>query len=248
MPECPDCSDPRRLNTSRLGARQGGGPGWADGVSTPRSSGCAPRSWCSTAGAASARSLRSWGSIRSDERPAAARQGWANCNQRRLRPLSLGENGLVVGVELRGLEPLTPTLPGRLVGVRRGSPTYVRAGQRTVSSSTNPCERPRTPHLGHRRGTTRRPLDRRATSPTRRDGGPMACRIGRRRDLLAPNIGRGFAAVDHVCPCRSGGCGPMAFSAGRSDGPQRWPRWWPGTPAPRRTGVRARTGAEGADH
>jgi hypothetical protein len=151
-------------------------------------------------------------------------------------------------VELRGLEPLTPTLPGRLVGVRRGSPTYVRAGQRTVSSSTNPCERPRTPHLGHRRGTTRRPLDRRATSPTRRDGGPMACRIGRRRDLLAPNIGRGFAAVDHVCPCRSGGCGPMAFSAGRSDGPQRWPRWWPGTPAPRRTGVRARTGAEGADH
>jgi hypothetical protein len=35
MPECPGCSDPRRLNTSRLGASQGGGPGWADGVSTP---------------------------------------------------------------------------------------------------------------------------------------------------------------------------------------------------------------------
>jgi retinol dehydrogenase-14 len=32
-------------------------------------------------------------------------------NQKRLRPLSRRENGLVNGVELRGLEPLTPTLP-----------------------------------------------------------------------------------------------------------------------------------------
>jgi hypothetical protein len=29
------------------------------------------------------------------------------------------ENGLLRGVELRGLEPLTPTLPGRPDGVRR---------------------------------------------------------------------------------------------------------------------------------
>ncbi len=28
------------------------------------------------------------------------------------------EDGLVIGVELRGLEPLTPTLPGRPDGVR----------------------------------------------------------------------------------------------------------------------------------
>ena len=32
-------------------------------------------------------------------------------HQKRLRPPSLRENGLVIGVELRGLEPLTPTLP-----------------------------------------------------------------------------------------------------------------------------------------
>ncbi len=31
------------------------------------------------------------------------------------------ENGMVIGVELRGLEPLTPTLPGRVDQVRSGS-------------------------------------------------------------------------------------------------------------------------------
>src|SRR3954447_18332765 len=33
----------------------------------------------------------------------------------------LGEDGLIIGVELRGLEPLTPTLPGRHDRVRSGS-------------------------------------------------------------------------------------------------------------------------------
>ena len=37
------------------------------------------------------------------------------------------EDGLVIGVELRGLEPLTPTLPGRLDGVRRRPPESEKA-------------------------------------------------------------------------------------------------------------------------
>jgi hypothetical protein len=53
--------------------------------------------------------------------------GPANCrmlqwpprwHHERIRPLSETENGLIDGVELRGLEPLTPTLPGRPDGVR----------------------------------------------------------------------------------------------------------------------------------
>ena len=42
-------------------------------------------------------------------------------------------------VELRGLEPLTPTLPGRLVGVRGRPQVFIAAGQRYVWSSTNSC-------------------------------------------------------------------------------------------------------------
>ena len=37
------------------------------------------------------------------------------------------KNGLVIGVELRGLEPLTPTLPGRPDGVRRRPPVSEKA-------------------------------------------------------------------------------------------------------------------------
>jgi hypothetical protein len=40
-------------------------------------------------------------------------------------------------VELRGLEPLTPTLPGRLIGVGAGSSESVLAGQRHVRFSAN---------------------------------------------------------------------------------------------------------------
>ncbi|MDP5182316.1 CocE/NonD family hydrolase C-terminal non-catalytic domain-containing protein [Blastococcus sp. BMG 814] len=36
-------------------------------------------------------------------------------------------NGLVIGVELRGLEPLTPTLPGRHDRVRQGPPKSEKA-------------------------------------------------------------------------------------------------------------------------
>jgi len=66
-------------------------------------------------------------------------KGWANgnnnFNQRRLRPLSQRENGRVIGVELRGLEPLTPTLPGRLLSIRSRRPQPVSAGPDDVSSS-----------------------------------------------------------------------------------------------------------------
>jgi hypothetical protein len=39
-------------------------------------------------------------------------------HHKRRGSLSQWENDLVKRVELRGLEPLTPTLPGRLVGAR----------------------------------------------------------------------------------------------------------------------------------
>src|SRR4051794_2188473 len=52
------------------------------------------------------------------------------------------ENGLLDGVELRGLQPLTPTLPGRLVGVHVGSWQCVSAAQRAEWSSRNGSERP----------------------------------------------------------------------------------------------------------
>ncbi len=45
-------------------------------------------------------------------------------HQRRLRPPPGTGDGLVIGVELRGLEPLTPTLPGRRDRVRRHPPTF----------------------------------------------------------------------------------------------------------------------------
>jgi hypothetical protein len=63
-------------------------------------------------------------------------------HQERLRPPSRRENGLLVRVELRGLEPLTPTLPGRLVGVRGRPPLSIAAGQRRVWSPGNHCGRP----------------------------------------------------------------------------------------------------------
>src|SRR4051812_451017 len=50
----------------------------------------------------------------------------------------LGEDGLIIGVELRGLEPLTPTLPGRLRGVRGGTPKFICAAQEAALSSADP--------------------------------------------------------------------------------------------------------------
>jgi hypothetical protein len=51
------------------------------------------------------------------------------------------ENDLVKGAELRGLEPLTPTLPERLEGVRGGTPKFICAAQKAASSSADPCIR-----------------------------------------------------------------------------------------------------------
>jgi hypothetical protein len=50
------------------------------------------------------------------------------------------ENGLLDRVELRGLEPLTPTLPGRLVGVHRRPLPFISAGQATVRPTMNSLE------------------------------------------------------------------------------------------------------------
>ena len=63
----------------------------------------------------SAHEIESWpGRHRINERSlsTATPSGRRPCGRRnQLRPPSRKENGLVVGVELRGLEPLTPTLP-----------------------------------------------------------------------------------------------------------------------------------------
>jgi hypothetical protein len=67
------------------------------------------------------------------------------------------ENGLVTRVELRGLEPLTPTLPGRLAGIRGGPSRFLPAGQRAGKSFRDNSERPGTTRCGHHLGTTRRP-------------------------------------------------------------------------------------------
>jgi integrase len=51
---------------------------------------------------------------------------------RRARVQGTLKKALVKGVELRGLEPLTPTLPGRLGGVRGSPPSSICAGQPPV--------------------------------------------------------------------------------------------------------------------
>jgi len=61
---------------------------------------------------------------------------------RRRKPLSEWENGLVKRVELRRLEPLTPVLPGWLMGIRDGPLLSVIADQVTVASSADICGRP----------------------------------------------------------------------------------------------------------
>ena len=66
--------------------------------------------------------------------PGKGGQTATQLNQSRLRALQK-ENGLVIGVELRGLEPLTPTLPGRHDRVRRGSPHFHKpCDQRTCTA------------------------------------------------------------------------------------------------------------------
>src|SRR4051794_23817647 len=46
----------------------------------------------------------------------------------------LEKDGLIIGVELRGLEPLTATLPGRLGGVRAGSPSSISTAQEACTT------------------------------------------------------------------------------------------------------------------
>jgi hypothetical protein len=59
------------------------------------------------------------------------------------RPSTQGatNKALLRWVELRGLEPLTPTLPERLEGVRGGTPKFICAAQKAASSSADPCVR-----------------------------------------------------------------------------------------------------------
>jgi hypothetical protein len=65
-------------------------------------------------------------------------------HQKRIRPLSQRENGLIIGVELRGLEPLTPTLPGRHDRVLGGSLSFCIGRDLRVWTSGNARVRPRT--------------------------------------------------------------------------------------------------------
>lgn len=62
--------------------------------------------------------------------------------QTQVRAPSASENALSNQVELRGLGPLTPTLPGRLRGVHPGTLLCVPAGQGVVRSSVNDREPP----------------------------------------------------------------------------------------------------------
>jgi hypothetical protein len=52
------------------------------------------------------------------------------------------ETPRLTAVELRGLEPLTPTLPGRLMRVYRGSLPFISAGQAPARATANAPERP----------------------------------------------------------------------------------------------------------
>jgi hypothetical protein len=83
------------------------------------------------------------------------------------------ENGLFEWVELRGLEPLTPTLPEGLGGIRGGPQEFISARQMHVMSSVDADGRAWTPPFGHHRGTTRRPSDRtlKLPPPGRPDSG-----------------------------------------------------------------------------
>jgi hypothetical protein len=47
------------------------------------------------------------------------------------------KKALLTRVELRGLEPLTPTLPGRLGAIRRGTPLFICPGQKAAGSSAD---------------------------------------------------------------------------------------------------------------
>jgi hypothetical protein len=65
-------------------------------------------------------------------------------HQKRRKPLSESENGLVKWVELRGLEPLTPTLPGRHDRVQGGSLWFRNGVGLGVRTAVNTRGQPRT--------------------------------------------------------------------------------------------------------
>ena len=100
----------------------------------------------------------------------------------RLRPLFPRENGRIIGVELRGLEPLTPTLPGRHDRVHGGSlPSH---------EHTDLQFRPPT-HLGARSGT---PSTATRTATTRegvRHPAGRECRVWPSRRRYVPLHRRG---------------------------------------------------------
>jgi hypothetical protein len=64
--------------------------------------------------------------------------------RRQLRPLAESENGVVNGVELRGLEPLTPTLPGRHDRVHSGSLRFRQPLELQSGTVVNSSAQPRT--------------------------------------------------------------------------------------------------------
>jgi hypothetical protein len=78
------------------------------------------------------------------------KQKW---NQTRRRPLSRRENGLFEWVELRGLEPLTPTLPGRHDPLRRGSSRFRNGFELGIRTGGNAGVQPRTSPTATRTAT-----------------------------------------------------------------------------------------------
>ncbi len=90
-----------------------------------------------------------------------------------------GGSSKTLMVELRGLEPLTPTLPGRLGGVRQHTWASINAAQRSVAPPAHFDERARMVPTGHHAGTIR-------TQGVSEDG--RACRCASTSRAYAPRV------------------------------------------------------------
>jgi hypothetical protein len=127
------------------------------------------------------------------------------------------EEALLRWVELRGLEPLTPTLPGRPVGVRRGASWLVSPGQAAVRSAANGLEQSRTPVCGYRRGTVVR-LPNEFSEPFRYRR-VLPRQVFRRvaQELLRRSVARGLLSTSLILerhrPTPSARVGPAARTA-----------------------------------
>jgi len=148
------------------------------------------------------------------------------------------ETARSTGVELRGLEPLTPTLPVWSRRVRGSPPMCVVAGQRVARTIADWREPVRTPSAGHHRGAHPPTLERHrsSTQDHRRVGGergdsrttnsilvdhslPRGCMCaGRERDDVRLRAHRSAANRPlgcHIGCHHSAGCGEAKASVNR---------------------------------